>query len=335
MRVDIHTHFIPPAFVDDARQGRAIDGVTLEEREGQTWMVHPQGYRYPLANEFFDLEAKLRHMDSLDIDVSVLSIAPTLLFYWLDAAPARDFCQMANEAMAEVAAQSDGRLYAMATVPLQDPEAAARELRRAVTELGHRGALIGTTMEDRRLDNPDFEPFFAAAEALGVPVVLHPYYVGLRPGLKDYYLTNLVGNPLETCVAAARLILSGFFDRHPDLDIVLVHAGGYMPYQIGRVDHGFRVRSETSAIIESPPSTYLRRFYFDTITHAARPLEFLIDFVGADRVVVGTDIPFDMADTRFADYLSEVGLDDRAAAAVNGGNAVRIFGLDGSEEGSS
>lgn len=328
MRVDIHTHFIPPAFIEQARAGQALDDVTLEDHDNETWVVHPQGYRYPLAREFFDLDAKLQHMDSLDIDVSVLSIAPTLLFYWQEADAAGDFCRMANEAMAEIASQSDGRLYAMATVPLQDPEAAAAELRHAVTELDHTGALIGTTMEDRRLDEPALEPFFATAEELGVPVVLHPYYVGLRPGLKDFYLTNLAGNPLETCIAAARLMLSGFLDRHPNLDVVLVHAGGYMPYQIGRLDHGFRVRSETNAVIDAPPSTYLRRFYYDTITHAAVPLQFLVELVGADRVVVGTDIPFDMADTRFAEYLATVDVDDQAMAAINGANAARIFGLD-------
>jgi aminocarboxymuconate-semialdehyde decarboxylase len=140
-------------------------------------------------------------------------------------------------------------------------------------------------------------------------------------------MTNLTGNPLETCVAASRLILSGFLDRHPSLRLVLVHGGGFLPYQIGRLDHGFRVRSETRAAIDAPPSSYLRRFWYDTITHASAPLGFLSGLVGFDRVMMGTDLPFDMADVRFADYLAQAGLDGRALDAITHTNATDLFGL--------
>lgn len=328
MTVDIHTHVIPPEFVADARAGRALDRVSVERNGRTEWLVHPQGYRYPLAPEFFDVDAKLGQMDALGIHASVLSLAPTLFFYWLDAAAAGDFCRQANDSLAGFVAGSD-RLYGVASVPLQDPEAATAELRRAVTTLGFRGVEIGTTMEDVPLDDRRFDAFFAAAAELGVPVMLHPYYVGTRPDLADFYMTNLTGNPMETAIAATRLILSGFLDRHPTLKLVLVHAGGFFPYQIGRLDHGFRVRAETRAAITSPPSTYLRRFWYDTITHAGKPFEFLIDLVGADRLVVGTDLPFDMADARFREYLSTgaYALAPATRAAVTGGNAIALFAL--------
>lgn len=327
MRIDIHTHYIPPFLLEEARQGKAIDNITIQQRNGQEWVIHPQGYHYPVAPEFCDLQAKLAHMDSLGVDVSVLSISPTLFFHWLQAGPAEEFCQRTNEALAGFVAQSAGRLYGMALVPLQKPEAAAQELRRAVVDLGLRGVHIGTTMENVPLDDPRFEPFFATAAELNVPVMLHPYYVGTRPEFADFYMTNLIGNPLETGLAASRLILSGCLDRHPNLTIILVHAGGFMPYQVGRLDHGYRVRAETKAKIDAPPSTYLRRFYFDTITHAAVPLKFLIELVGADRVLLGTDIPFDMADLRFQEYLAATELDEEVIQAINGGNANRLFGL--------
>lgn len=327
MSVDIHTHVIPAPFLAEARKGRAMDGVVVEKVNGEEWVIHPQGYRYPLNPAFHDVEAKLRHMDELGINMAVVSISPTLFFYWAETQAAVEFCHMANEQLAAFAAQADGRLYAMATVPLQDPEAAARELRRAVNQLGLRGVLIGTSVEKVPLDDPRFAPFFAEAEALNVPVVLHPYYVGMRPEFADFYLTNLVGNPLDTTVAAARLIFSGFLDRHPNLKVVLVHAGGFLPYQIGRLDHGFRVRSEAKGHIENPPSTYLRRFYYDTITHASRPLRFLVDLVGADRVMLGTDIPFDMADHRFQVYLDEAGVSAQDLARITSENAVNVFGL--------
>ncbi len=327
MRIDIHTHFIPPQIIEDARKSRALDEVKIERRGEVEWVIHPQGYRYPLAGEFWDVEAKLRHMDGLGLDVSLLSISPTMFFYWVDGAAAARFCRMANEAVAGMAARSGGRLYGMATVPLQDPAKAAAELRHAAGELGLRGVEIGTVVGDIPLDDPRFAAFFSTAEELNVPVMLHPYYVGPKVQLKDFYMTNLVGNPLETTVAAARLILSGFLDRHPGLTVVLVHAGGFLPYQIGRLDHGYEVRSETNANISRPPSSYLGRFVFDTITHADPQLKFLVDLVGEDHVVIGTDIPFDMADTRFAGRLASTGLDGKAIAAIESGNVHRLFGL--------
>jgi aminocarboxymuconate-semialdehyde decarboxylase len=324
--IDIHTHFIPPEFVGDARAGRAIDRIAVERRDGAEWLAHPQGYRYPLSPEFFDVEAKHREMDRLGIDKAVLSLTPTLFFYWLEAAAAADFCRMANDSTARFVAQSD-RLDGVAVVPLQDPQAATVELRRAVGELGLRGVEIGTTMEDVPLDDRRFDPFFAAIEALDVPVILHPYYVGVRKQLADFYMTNLTGNPLETCIAASRLILSGFLDRHPRLKIVLVHSGGFMPFQIGRLDHGFRVRAETNAAIGSPPSTYLRRFWYDTITHASAPLTFLVDLVGQDRVIFGTDLPFDMADVRFRQYFAEADFTRDVLDTITIDNATALFGL--------
>lgn len=329
MRIDVHTHFIPPVTIAQARQGKGPDGLSVERRDGAEWLVHRQGYGYPLLPEFWDVEAKLGHMDRLGVDVSVLSVAPPLFFYNLDGASAREFARQANQAVAGMVAESGGRLYGMATVPLQDPPAAAEELRRAVEELGLRGVEIGTTMEETPLDDAVLEPFFRAAEGLGVPVVLHPYYVGPRAQLADYYFTNLIGNPLETCLAAARLICSGFLDRHPDLVLVLVHAGGFLPYQVGRLDHGFRVRPETRARIGCEPSSYLQRFHMDTITHASLPLRFLVDLAGRDRVVLGTDIPFDMADLDFGRRLAELDADPASRAAIEGGNAARLFRLDG------
>ena len=327
MKIDIHTHFIPPKFIDDARRGYALNNIKLERRQDGEWMIHPQGYKYPLAAEFWDMEAKLRQMDKLGLNVSILSISPPLFFYWADAKSTAEFCQLANESVAKMVAQSGGRLYGMATVPLQDPAAAATELRRAVTKLGLRGVEIGTVMEKVPLDDPCFDPFFAAAEELDVPVMLHPYYVGPKPQLGDFYMTNLIGNPLDTTIAAARLILSGCLDRHPKLKVILVHAGGFLPFQVGRLDHGYEVRSETSANIKKLPSSYLNRFYFDTITHANLPLKFLIDLVGKEHVVIGTDIPFDMADTHFTERLSFANLDTATANAIQSQNAIRIFGL--------
>jgi aminocarboxymuconate-semialdehyde decarboxylase len=326
LTVDVHTHFIPADVVTAARHGDGFDGLRTERAGGEDWLVHRQGFRYPLNRTFYDLDARLRSMEERQIDHAVVSIAPPLFMYWADAGESAGFCQAANDALAAFAAASGGRITAVATLPMQDPDAAAAELSRAVGQLGMRGAEIGTEVEDKPLDDPVFRPILHAAARLGVPVILHPSYVGARPGLADFYLTNLVGNPLATTVCAARLIFSGALDELADLRLVLMHGGGYLPYQIGRLDHGYRVRPESRGC-RAAPSEYLSRFWFDTVTHAAAPLRFLVGLTGAEHVVFGTDYPFDMAAGRLSDQAEGAGLDASSLAAVAGLSADSLFGL--------
>jgi aminocarboxymuconate-semialdehyde decarboxylase len=309
--VDVHNHVIPRFILEEAERNRLF-GLRWEDG----WVVHPQGFRYPVTAEFWDPQEKLAEMDAHALDVAILSIAPTLFLYDQPAADSVAFARRANDAVAEMAAASP-RLAGLATLPLQEPAAAAEELRRAVGELGLRGAQIGTSGPDGLpLDDPALAPVLAEADRLGVPLMLHPYYVGLKPGLTDYYFTNSIGNPLDTCIAAARLVHAGTFDRHPELRVVLVHAGGFLPYQLGRLDHAYAVRTEPRADIAEAPSTYLRRFWIDTITHSDLALTFLESLVGRDRMVIGTDLPFDMADREPVERLRRVGIDPDELGAV-------------------
>lgn len=326
LTVDVHTHVVPPEVAAAARQGAGFDGLRVERVGGQEWLVHRQGFRYPMPPEYFDADARLRSMDERGISHAVLSIAPPLFMYWADSAKAADFCRSANDAMAAFTARSGGRLAAVATLPMQDPAAAVSELWRAVTELGMRGAEIGPDVEGTPLDDPALRPVLAAAADLGVPLILHPYYVAARPGLEDFYLTNLIGNPLATTVCAARLILSGLLDDMAALRLLLMHGGGYLPYQIGRLDHGHRVRPESGGCAR-PPSQYLRRFWYDTVTHAPVPLRFLTGMVGTDRVLFGTDFPFDMAAGPFHDQADGAGLPAAELAKIAGLNASHLFDL--------
>jgi aminocarboxymuconate-semialdehyde decarboxylase len=217
----------------------------------------------------------------------------------------------------------------MASVPMNAPDRAAAELRRARDELGLVGVLIGTSVGETMLDDASLDPFFAAAAELGMPVMLHPYISMVSapyPGLTSHHLANVVGNPYEMALAASRLIVGGTLDRHPGLRFQLSHGGGYLPYTLGRLDHAFAVRDETRADIDRPPSEYLGHFFFDTVVFRPAALDFLIDTVGADHVVFGTDLPFDMAD-RSATALAERATPE-IAQAVLGGNAVRLYGLD-------
>jgi aminocarboxymuconate-semialdehyde decarboxylase len=311
--VDVHTHFLPP-FV-------AAEGA-LGTKPEDGWLAHPEGFRYPLHPEFFDVPARLEQMDRTGIDMSVLSMTPTLFFYESAPDEAVEFARMANDALAEMVEASD-RLLGFAHLPLQAPDEAAKELDRCIEELGFKGAHIGTSYAGGKpLDGAELEPVWAAADRHGVPLVLHPYYVGPKPGLEDFYFTNTLGNLIDTTVAGARLLHTETLERHPNVPVVLVHAGGFLPFQVGRLDHAWEQREEPRRFIDDPPSTRLGRLWMDTITHSDEALAFLLSRIGPGRIVLGTDIPFDMGDSDPLERVRRAGVDEqeigRTASALIG-----------------
>lgn len=332
--VDTHTHFIPIELVEFLRRGDGPPGLSVDERDAEDpLIVHDNGLRYPVFPLFHDPQAKLEQMDRDGIDVSVISLSPSLFLYWADPADTTRVHRLVNDAAAAFVSRAPTRLVALATVPLNDPPAAAAELERAQAELGLRGAEIGTSVGEVMLDDPSLDPFFAAAEQLGMPLLLHPYTNMITPpgpALSGFHLANVVGNPLETFVAAARLIVGGVLDRHPGLRVQLVHAGGTFPYQLGRLDHAYGARTETKAIAQRAPSSYLGNFLFDTIAFDQRGLRFLIELTGPDRVLFGTDIPFDMADLSGLEITAwaEPGM----AGKILGENALRVYGIKTSDD---
>ena len=324
---DIHAHFVPPSLVEDLRGGTALDGMQMEDRDGQPWVLHRQGPKYPLQPELHDLDARLALMDRLGIDVAAVSVSPTLYFYWIEASEAADWARRTNDDIAKLAADANGRVVGIAHLPMQDPDAAIAEAER-VKELGFKGVQMAPMILDRPLDEEDHFSVLQALERLGLPVILHPYFVGAgnRAGLDKYYLTNLAGHPYSTAVGASRLIMSGVLDRLPELHPVLVHGGGYLPYQIGRLDHGNEVRPEAQACQEKP-SSYLRRFRFDTLAHSPKALQYLIDLVGSDRVVYGTDFPYDMGGGPVEEQLRGVEIDETGVQRIRGANTQELLGI--------
>ncbi|WP_026851564.1 amidohydrolase family protein [Glaciibacter superstes] len=324
--VDVHSHVIPPVLLQAMREGTAPDGITIEDRESGPWVIHRQGYQYPLLGAFHDVAARLTAMDEAGVDVALISAAPPLFLYWIERENARAASVVINDAIVAMVKEAPDRFAGLATLPMQDPEAAAEELRRCVQELGMKGAQIGPHIEGTPLDSPELRPVLETAAELGVPLVVHPYYVGSAPDLDDFYLTNLQGNPWQIAVCASRLIFSGVLDELPELNFVLVHGGGHLPYQIGRLDHGHRVRPEAK-LPKLAPSEYLRRFHYDSLTHDAKSTKWLTERVGADRVMYGSDMPFDMAGGPFDDQLANVP-DEDARRLIAWSNAAQLFHLD-------
>jgi aminocarboxymuconate-semialdehyde decarboxylase len=320
IRIDVHNHVIPERAVELLRRDPAY-GVTID---GRSWSggLHVD---FEIADSFIEPGAKLAELDSKGLDAAVVSVAPPLFYHHVDAEAAGEpMARAVNRGLAEFCAHAPERLRWLASVPLQDPERAVAVLEDAVAA-GCVGVEIGTAVERRRLDEPEFEPFWAGAERLGVPVTLHPAYGEPNDALNAYYFGNVLGFLFETTIAIERLIVSGVLDHHPALRVVLLHGGGYFPYQVGRLRHATTVRPE---LVQAPgdPWAYRDRLFFDIITHDPAALRYLIERAGADRVLMGTDLPFDMA-TPEPMRLLEAAADEAAAAAIAERNPASLYGF--------
>ena len=211
-----------------------------------------------------------------------------------------------NDGIANMARAFPERLMGMGTLPMQNPDAAVAELERIVKQHGFRSVELGTSIGDEQLADKRFRPVLRRALELDVFIFAHPYSNSGVCNLDDYYLSNLIGNPLQTTLMVSHLMFSGVLDELKKLRICLAHGGGYVPYQIGRFNHGHTVRKETRALTKTKPNALLRRFYYDALTHDPRALRYLIDLVGADRVVIGTDAPFDMGEEHPIEMIGKV-----------------------------
>lgn len=320
-------HVIPGNVLELIRRNRHPAGITLEAGEGGLPMVvHREGYSYPLKPAFHDEAALLDALHSRGAQAAIVSPAPPLFGYDLARSASVESARMTNDGVAAMAVDHPGEVAGLATLPLGSPADAVAELTRAVSELGLLGAQVGPIAAGRWLDDPELLPLLERAQDLGAILFVHPYYTGAKAGLEEYYLTNLVGNPLDTALCASRLVLSGTLDRVPQLDIMLAHGGGYLPYQAGRLTHGNEVRPELG-ICARVPTDYLSRFLYDTIVFDPDALRFLIGRVGIERVVYGSDEPFDMSGGSIAAQLDGVGLKKAQREAIVGGNIARVTGF--------
>jgi len=328
MTYDVHAHCIPQALVDFLRVEGAELGVEIVKVErGEVAVIAERVKAGPLRPELLDLDRRLEAMDATGIDVQVLSSWIDLTAYALESGRGATYSRHFNALLAEEAARYPHRFMALATVPLQAPEAAAEELVFAVTELGMVGVEIATTVDGADLDQAGLEPFWQAAADLGCIVLIHPYAPLAGVDLSRYFLDNLVGRPAESTVTVAYLILSGLFDRHPDLQIVLVHGGGFIPFQIGRIERGFRaVPGRVAVDATRSPLEVAGSLYYDTVLHSPQALRFLIDFVGTEHVLLGSDYPFEMGDPDPLATLQQVpGLTAAELTAISTSNLERLL----------
>lgn len=324
--VDVHAHHVGADLVAVIAATGAAHGVEVVDGRVR---LGDRLTGLPLLPALSDVDARLRFMDAAGVDVQLASGWMDLAGYHLPPADGAWLARRQNEALAALVAARPDRFAASAAVPLQDADLAVTELAHAVTELGHRAVQIGARVEDTGLDDPALAPFWAEAERLGVPVIVHPAELDVPPRHRRLFLHIVAGNPAETTFAAGALLLGGVLEAHPRLRVLLVHGGGFLSYQLGRFDRASVTAPEAARPKASKPaSAYLSQVYCDTIVHDERALRHLADVHGVGQLLVGTDYPFPMRDDHPVQGVDATfGGDRDAADRIRRGNAVALLGL--------
>ncbi|MGH8916073.1 MAG: amidohydrolase family protein [Acidimicrobiia bacterium] len=323
--IDIHTHVEVPA-------AAAIAAPHFRPEYDPRMLVQPaESTRYnrelraTQTAQFLDTERRIADMDLQGVDIQALAIAPPQYFHWLDAGTGPRVSSMQNEAIAEMARTHPDRFVGIANLPMDHPQAAVAEMARVSNDLGFNGFEVNADVNGGDLDDRRFDPIWARAEELEMLVILHPHGWTEPQRMDDYYLINVVCMPLASTVAVSRMILGGVWERFPDLRLLVVHGGGYLPFYFARTDHAYKVRPETRRHIPRPPSEYLHKLFFDTTVFAPSAVEYLVGEFGAGHVLMGTDYPFDMGPTDPLAFLADATLTQQEHALIVGGNAARLL----------
>lgn len=326
--VDIHAHYVGRDLIKAAKADPSRHGLRIViDAAGGERVRFPDGALVrPFFRELWDLDLRLAEMDASGVAVQVISTWTDIFGDGLLTETEAAWARLQNESLAAAARQHPDRLIAMGVLPMMDSRAALAEIDYLGGVLGVRAVEIGTSIGGLSLDEPRFDPIWAALATNRFLALLHPpRTTAAADRLGRYFLNNLVGNPLENVLAAASLVFGGVLDRYPDLRICLPHAGGYFPHQVGRLDRGFAAKPECQERIRVPPSDYLRRFWYDTLAFRPDALRFLGELVGLDRLLFGTDYPFPLGDPQ-ASAVVRAAFPEANLAGVWGGTARALLG---------
>lgn len=330
--VDMHAHVFSSsakALMDKHYQSAEI---LTPDRDPYMFFAHPSSLAVDneaipsLVHKMIALEPRAADMDKTRVDIQIVSPVPIQFFYWTDPELGNDLARAQNNDVSELVKGDPDRFVAMGTLPMQDAKASVVEMRRAVKELDIRAFIISSNIDGVELSDRRFDPIYAEALALDVPLFLHPFGFTDGARLRPFFMHNCVGQPLEEQIAVSHLIFGGVLDRHPGIKICIAHGGGYFPYYAGRMDHSWEYRPELRETISKPPSEYLRDLYYDTVVFRPDQLEYLVDMVGVDRVMMGTDYPFDMQEfepVSFVESATKLGAGERKK--ILGGTAAKLM----------
>ena len=324
--IDIHTHILTEEMLRLLGKEGLELAPKLKHIDSDNAILEIGGLTQdPYYRGGWDIDRRLEDMNANGVNMQLLSPGVQTFFYNREPKLARALARLQNEQIASFCLKYPKRFMGLASVPLQDPAAAAEELEYAIRVLNLRGAQIGSHVEGRNLDDPGVEQFWAKAAALKAFILIHPHQPAAADRLRSYYFRNFIGLTLETTIAACSLVFGGLIERYPDLRICLCHAGGFVPYQSGRFDHGWNVRPEAKVKLQGTPHESFKRLFYDTITHARGPLEFLINEMTSGQVLLGSDYPFDMGNMNCVSSVNQTSLEDRDRAAILGETAAALL----------
>jgi len=324
--VDIHCHVYTPAADNAVADSEAIGPEDMFTFANQATRDVNRAQMETINSKLTSIEERLKDMDSMDIDIQALSPAPPQYYYNVEPELGLLSSQIINNRIAEIVSEYPDRFVGLGTVPMQEPRLAVTELERMINELGMRGVEICTNVAGEELSSDRFKNFFAKAEELDALIFMHPNGFSEGRRLADHYLINVIGNPLDSTVAVSHLIFGGVLDDYPDLKICVAHGGGFLPAYSGRMDHAHGARKDCRRCTEHPPTTYLKRLYFDTVVFTHHQLEYLVNLYGADHILLGTDYPYDMGMQDPVGFVeSSANLDQKQKVAIAGGNAAQLL----------
>ncbi|SDQ91620.1 amidohydrolase family protein [Virgibacillus salinus] len=333
MRVDFHTHIIPEEIPDFADKFGSDKWPVLEKTCscGANIMIEGNVFR-EVTDQVWSPEKRIQDMDAEGVDIQVLSPIPVTFSYWAKVEEAEEMSKVQNDFIANTVKQYPNRFVGLGTVPLQNVEVAIKEMDRCIHVLGLRGIEIGTNINGKNLDEPEFTTFFEMAEKWGVPIFIHPWETLGRDRLPRHNFMYTVGMPSETAVAAASLINSGIMERFPRLKVCFAHGGGSFPYILPRLDQGWNAWPNLR-LTSMPPSYYAKKFYFDSLNYDPLNIRYLVDRFGHEKIIMGSDYPFLLREVPPGKVIDEtIKLRDEQRKAILGKNALNFLNVDIKEE---
>ena len=329
LTVDIHTHILPETW-PDLREKYGYGGfIRLEHHRpcGARMMMDDRFFR-EVEDNSWSPEARMKESDLDHVDVQVLSTVPVMFSYWAKPEDTLDLSMILNDHIAGIVKKYPKRFIGLATLPMQSPQLAIRELERCVTELGMAGIQIGTHINNWNLDAPEVFAVLEAAQDLGAAVFVHPWDMMGKDNMPKYWLPWLVGMPAETSLAISSMIFGGVFERLPNLRVAFAHGGGSFPATIGRIEHGFNVRPDLCAVHNNVnPRDYLGKFYLDSLVHDETMLRYVMDLMGEDKIAMGSDYPFPLGEHEPGKLIRSIGFDKSVEEKLLGVNALNWLNL--------